>query len=178
MNAIEDETVPARARNAAEGDWPFVSVIMPVFNEEKFIAGSLAAVLEQDYPPDKLEVIVADGMSTDGTREIVKSVQRAHPTVRLIPNPGRIVSCGLNCAIASARGTVIVRFDGHCEYPPDYVRRVVDLRRRTGAVNAGGVLVPMGTGYVQQAIAAAYYSPVGLGGAALRGSSLSFEIVH
>src|SRR5579871_5593972 len=88
-------------QSAPAGELPFVSVIMPVFNEGKFIAQSLAAVLEQDYPADKLEIIVADGMSTDNTRELVRSIQRARQNVRLIPNPGRIVSCGLNCAIAS-----------------------------------------------------------------------------
>ena len=155
---------------------PDVSVLMPVFNEERFIAHSLQAVLEQDYPPERLEVIVADGRSTDQTRDIVQSFQARHPNVRLIDNPGRIVSTGLNRALESARGDIVVRLDGHCEYPKDYVRRVVELREAAGADDAGGVLVPLGNGsYASQAVAAAYYSPVGIGNA-LRGYADSTEI--
>jgi glycosyltransferase involved in cell wall biosynthesis len=150
---------------------PPVSVIIPVYNEEKFIARCLSGVLEQDYPADKLEIIIADGFSTDKTREIVASFQQKHRNIRLIENPKRIVPTGLNRAIACARGEIVVRLDGHCEYPRNYVRRVVELREQTGADNLGGVLVPVGATYVQKAIAAAYYSPVGLGGAALKASS-------
>lgn len=174
MNAILEES---RKISDAQ-DWPSVSVIMPVFNEEKFIGRVLGAVLEQDYPAGKLEVIVADGMSTDRTADLVRRIGRRFANVRLIHNPGRIVPCGLNLAIAAARGEVIVRMDGHCEYPRDYLRRVVELRRRTAAVNAGGVLVPMGSGFVQESVAQAYYSPVGLGGAALRGFSPDGEAVR
>ena len=177
-SSLQNESARAKRVGGAAGELPFVSVIMPVFNEERFIAQSLSAVLKQDYPPDKFEIIIADGFSTDQTREIVISIQRDHPQVRLIHNPGRIVSCGLNQALGCAQGEVIVRLDGHCEYPNDYVRRVLELRQRTGAANAGGVLVPMGTSLVQQAVARAYYSPVGLGGSALKGSLGQVEIIH
>jgi len=145
----------------------FVSVLIPVFNEEQFIGRCLAEVLAQDYP-GRLEVLVADGMSTDHTREIVQSVQTAHPNVRLINNPQRIVSGGLNRALAEARGEIIVRLDGHCEYPPDYINQVVTLRERLGSDSVGGVLEPVGIRYVQRAIAAAYSSPLGLAGSALK----------
>src|ERR1051325_769344 len=99
---------------------PFVSIILPVRNETKFIANSLSAVLNQDYPSDHLEIIVSDGMSTDGTREFIESLQEKHPNVRLIDNPGQIVPTGLNAAIAAATGEIIVRVDGHCRIAPDY----------------------------------------------------------
>ncbi|MBA4147182.1 MAG: glycosyltransferase family 2 protein [Verrucomicrobia bacterium] len=150
---------------------PVVSVVIPVYNEEPFIHRCLEAVLKQDYPIDKLEIIIADGMSNDRTREIVALFQSRHSNIRLIDNPKRIVPTGLNRAIASAQGEIIVRLDGHCEYPKDYVRRVVELRQQTGADNIGGVLVPVGKNYVQRAVAAAYYSRVGLGGAALKASA-------
>ncbi|MDB6121301.1 MAG: hypothetical protein JWQ71_294 [Pedosphaera sp.] len=158
-------------------DLPFVSVIIPVFNEEPFIEQSLRAVLKQDYPSERLEIIVADGASTDRTRDIVVSIQSEHANVRLIYNPDRIVSAGLNRALAGANGEIIVRLDGHCEYPTDYIRKVVQLRQRTGADNVGGVLEPIGVGYVQEAVGAAYYSPVGIGGAALKGGG-KMESVH
>jgi glycosyltransferase involved in cell wall biosynthesis len=146
-----------------------VSVVIPVFNEERFIERCLAGALAQDYPAGQMEIIVADGMSTDRTRELIAKF----PTVRLVENPGRIVSTGLNRAVAAARGEIIVRLDGHCEYPGDYVRRVVELRERLNADSVGGVLEPLAGAYVQRAIAAAYASRVGLGGAALRATPAS-----
>jgi succinoglycan biosynthesis protein ExoA len=155
---------------------PVVSVLIPVFNEERFISQSLAAVLQQDYPAGHLEIIVADGRSTDRTREIVRSFVEKNPNVHLIDNPERIVSTGLNRALANAHGDIVVRLDGHCEYPSDYVRTVVELRERTGADDVGGVLVPLGNGtYASQAVAAAYYSPIGIGGA-LKGYAASSTV--
>ena len=147
---------------------PFLSVVMPVRNEEPYIARNLEAVLSQDYPPDRFEVLVADGMSTDGTRRIVEAMALREPRLRLIENPGRIVSAGLNRAVAAARGDVIARIDGHCEYPSDYLRRVVRLQAETGAANVGGVLEPVGTNYVQRCVCEALRSRVGIGGSALR----------
>ncbi len=160
----------------AKEDFPFVSVIMPVFNEEKFIERSLVAVLEQDYPSDKLEIIVADGMSSDQTREIVRFMEAHFPNVRLIDNPERIVPTGLNRAIAAARGEIIVRLDGHCEYPKNYVRKVVELRQELGADTVGGVLVPTGLSYAGKSVAAAYHSPIGLGSTALKASEVSERV--
>jgi succinoglycan biosynthesis protein ExoA len=165
---------PAEAARRVE--LPFVSIVIPVRNEAPFIAANLAAALAQDYPRDRFEVLVADGRSTDGTARIVESLAAAEPRLRLVDNPGRIVAAGLNRALALARGDVIIRLDGHCEYPPDYVRRVVELRERTGAANAGGVLEPIGASYVQRAICAALSSRVGVGGAALRAQAASGEV--
>lgn len=147
------------------GSLPFVSVVMPVYNEERFIAHTLATVFEQDYPLDRFEVIVADGMSSDRTRQILNSFQESHANLRVIDNPGRIVSSGLNRAVDCARGELIIRLDGHNVYATDFIRRVVKLSQDTGADNAGGVLVPTGNGYVGESIAAAYHSPLGIGGA-------------
>jgi glycosyltransferase involved in cell wall biosynthesis len=168
-------------RHAAAGasggeELPFVSIVMPVRNEADYIESNLTALLDQEYPADRIEVIVADGRSTDGTPEVVAAFAANHPSIRLIDNPGKIVSAGLNRAVGLARGEVIVRLDGHCEYPKDYVRKVVSLLERTGAANAGGVLVPMGSSYVQRAICAAYSSPAGIGGAALRARPDSADV--
>ncbi|MCG3148781.1 MAG: hypothetical protein PCFJNLEI_02228 [Verrucomicrobiae bacterium] len=150
-----------------------ISVVIAIFNEEHFIERCLAGVLAQDYPAEQMEIIVADGMSTDRTRELVAK----YPRVRLIDNPGRIVSTGLNRAVAAARGEIIVRLDGHCEYPRDYVRRVVALREELNADSVGGVLAPVANGYVQRAVAAAYASPVGLGSAGLKAEA-SADVVR
>lgn len=144
---------------------PVVSVVMPIRNEERFIRRSLGAVLAQDYPADRLEVLVVDGMSSDGTRAIVRSLQQAHPAVRLIDNPGRIVPTGLNRALAQARGAIIVRVDGHTEIAPNYVRVAVSELLRSGADNVGGKMSAVGVGAFGEAVALATSSPFGVGGA-------------
>ena len=93
----------------------FVSVIMPVRNEAPYIIRCLEAVLGQDYPADSMEVIIADGLSDDGTREKLEEFARRDPRVRVIANRGRIVSTGLNAVIEAARGDVIIRMDAHTE---------------------------------------------------------------
>ena len=150
---------------------PFVSVVMPVRNEEKFIVSVVEAVFEQDYPADRFELLVVDGMSTDRTRVLLQEIQSRRSNLRLIDNPGRIVPTGFNVALGHAVGEVIVRMDGHCEYPPNYVSQVVQFREKCGADNFGGVLEPIGDSWTQRCICVAYHSRVGIGGAALRGHS-------
>jgi glycosyltransferase involved in cell wall biosynthesis len=147
---------------------PFVSVVLPIRNEAAFIARGLGAVVAQDYPADRFEVLVSDGMSTDATREIVRSLQNGHPRVRLIDNPGKIVPTGLNAALAQARGEIIVRVDGHCEIAPDYVRRCVDHLLRDGVDGVGGPLETIGDTFLAKAIATAMSSSFGVGGSAFR----------
>lgn len=143
---------------------PVVSVLMPVRNEGAYLLQSLGAVLNQDYPPDLLEVIVADGMSTDETREIIQDFQGAYPNLRLLDNLGLIVSKGLNAAIVEARGEVIVRVDGHTVIAPDYVRCCVEELRATGADNVGGRMVGVGEGDFARAVALATSHAFGVGG--------------
>jgi glycosyltransferase involved in cell wall biosynthesis len=168
-----DTTMPLGMASApsdrpAEESQPFVSVILPVRNEGKFIARSLGAVFLQDYPADKTEVIVSDGMSTDETREFVQMFAARHSNLILIDNPGRIVPCGLNAAIARARGSVIARVDGHCEIAPDYIRRCVQHLSSGDADCVGGPLETIGDSYVGQCIAAGMSSPFGVGNSAFR----------
>ena len=147
---------------------PFVTVVMPVRNEADYIAGSLGAVLEQDYPSERMEIIVADGMSTDATREIVRSLQSRFPNVRLMDNPGKIAPTGLNRAIAHARGDIIARVDGHCEIAPDYIRRSVEHLQSGQADGVGGPIETIGETAVATVIATAMSSAFGVGGSAFR----------
>jgi len=144
---------------------PLVSVVMPVRNEAAHIAKTLQAVLAQDYPREKMEIIVADGMSTDDTRRIIASLQDDNSHLRLISNPGKIVPTGLNAAIRRAQGEIIVRLDGHTEVATDYVRQCVGSLLRTGADNAGGRMSAVGGGFVGRAIAIATSTPLGVGSA-------------
>jgi succinoglycan biosynthesis protein ExoA len=151
---------------------PFVSVVIPVYNEERYIEACLRSVLEQDYPRDRYEVIVADGGSTDRTRAIIEATTRAHPNVRLIDNPGRTQASGLNLAILASRGEYIARQDGHAEWGPHHLRRSIELLVETGADNVGGRADGVGAGATARAIACAMRSPFGVGGARFRYSKI------
>ena len=142
-----------------------VTIIMPVRDEGACLRRTLGAVLSQDYPPGLLEVLVADGMSEDGTRAIVTDMMAGHPRLRMIDNPSRIVSTGLNAAIREARGEVIVRVDGHTVVAPDYVSECLAALRRSSADNVGGPMRGIGEGWFGKAVAAATSSPFGVGGA-------------
>jgi len=141
-----------------------VSVIIPVRNEAPFIEATIQSVLAQDYP-GPIEVVVADGMSDDGTREILDRLSSRDPRLRYVDNPTGRTPNGLNLAIGSANGDIIVRCDGHAELPPGYVRTAVDVLTETGAVNVGGVQRAVGISWMQRAIAYAMSSPIGVGDA-------------
>ncbi len=147
---------------------PLVSVIMPVRDEAAYIERSLGSVLAQDYPADRLEILVVDGMSHDGTREYVAAAQAARSNLRLLDNPRGIVPPGLNIGIAQARGDIIVRVDGHCEIAPDYVRRCVEHLLAGGVEAVGGPIETIGETEEAQSIALAMSSWFGVGGSAFR----------
>jgi glycosyltransferase involved in cell wall biosynthesis len=154
----------ASPSGSSGSELPFVSVVMPVRNESHYIERTLSAVLAQDYPPDRLEVIVADGMSTDGTRELLMELARLHPQLKIIDNPGRIVSTGLNAAIKRARGEIIIRVDGHAEIAADFVRQdVVLLDGHPEAWVVGGPIVHAGRKTFGKAAAIAMSHPLGVG---------------
>ena len=154
---------PKHPRNAEASET--VSIIMPVRNEARHIIQCLEAVLGQDFPADSMEVIIADGLSDDGTLEKLEEFARRDRRVRVIANRGRIVSTGLNAAIKVARGDIIVRLDAHTEYAEDYVRQCVKTLRESGAQNVGGAWRATGRTYFQKAIALAFQSPFSSGGA-------------
>ncbi len=147
---------------------PFVTIAMPCLNEEAFLETCLRSVLAQDYPADRFEVLVADGRSTDRTREILARISEADPRVRMIDNPDRIQAAGMNAMIRASRGDVVVRMDVHCEYAPDYVRNCVEALAKTGADNVGGAQRARATTLFQRALCAALDSPLGVGGAKYR----------
>ncbi|MBE3584534.1 MAG: glycosyltransferase family 2 protein [Limnochordaceae bacterium] len=142
-----------------------VSVIVPCRNERHHIERFLDNVLRQRSEGFQLEILVADGHSDDGTREIVEQFAAKYPYIRLIDNPRGIVSTGLNAAIREAQGDIIVRMDVHTEYADDYIARCVDVLLRTGAENVGGPWVARGSDLISRAIALAFQSHFGSGGA-------------
>jgi succinoglycan biosynthesis protein ExoA len=152
-------------------DRPRVTIAMPAFNEEKYIEACIASVQAQDYPAELIEVLIADGRSTDRTREILAELGRRDPRIRVIDNPDRLQAPGLNRLVAEARGEIIVRMDVHCEYAPDYVRKCVEVLARTGADNVGGAQRAKARTDFQRALCAALESPLGVGGARYRSAT-------
>jgi|YNPMSStandDraft_1061717.scaffolds.fasta_scaffold08478_4 succinoglycan biosynthesis protein ExoA len=118
----------------SSGRWPFISVLVPVRNEERHLDRTLQALLTQDYPADRFEVIVADGQSEDGTVAIVRRWQQRFAHVHLVTNPRRWSSAGRNAALRQSRGEYIVIVDGHCHLPDrHYLRQVVEAFALSGA---------------------------------------------
>lgn len=150
---------------SAMNELPTVSVIIPCRDERRFIGPCLDSLLQSDYPTDKLEILVSDGMSGDGTRDILQEYHRRHSQIRLIDNPAGIVPTAMNQALAQAQGEIIVRMDAHTEYATDYIRQCVMVLQETGAENVGGAHRTRSSGYLQEAIALAFHSPFSAGGA-------------
>lgn len=148
---------------------PLVSIIMPVFNEANFIETSLGALLRQTYPSDKTEIIVADGFSTDSTREKIGQLKNTTSiSITIVDNPKKIAPSGLNAAIKVANGEIIVRVDGHCEVDTDYVENCVRHLLANEAEGVGGPIETIGETLTAQAIALAMSSKFGVGGSAFR----------
>ena len=116
-----------------------LSVICPIYNEEKYIAQFLDSLLQQDHPQDDLEILLVDGMSKDRTREIVAGYTTQYPFIRLIDNPEKIVPYAMNRGIKEAQGDVIMRLDAHAFYQPDYFSVLVNGLKRLDADNVGTV---------------------------------------
>ncbi|HXQ75314.1 MAG TPA: glycosyltransferase family 2 protein [Acidimicrobiales bacterium] len=142
---------------------PDVTVALPVLNEAPYLDGCLQAVVEQTYPRI-VEILVVDGGSEDRTREIAARF----PGVRIVHNPARFQSAGLNLALREARGDILVRVDGRTVVAPDYVDQCVTALTRSGAALVGGPLEPRGTTWVERAIGAALTSTLGAGPARFR----------
>jgi glycosyltransferase involved in cell wall biosynthesis len=149
---------------------PLVSIIVPCRNEAGYIAGCLDSILASDYPGDRIQVIVADGRSTDGTAAILRRYSQEHPSVMLVDNPSGTTPTALNAAIRAASGSVIIRMDAHVLYPADYVRRLVLALEQSGADNVGGVLhtLPAEDTVTARAIALGMSHRFGVGNAHFR----------
>ncbi|HEX9855247.1 MAG TPA: glycosyltransferase family 2 protein [Acidimicrobiia bacterium] len=144
-------------------EWPDVSIVIPVRNERDAVGLAVASALEQEYP-GRLEVVVADGMSTDGTRTLLGELS-SDRRLKWVDNPAGSTPAALNTAIIASSGEVIVRCDAHSVLPSGYVRRAVELLEGTGADNVGGIQLARGTSTMHRAIALAMSTPLGVGDA-------------
>lgn len=149
---------------------PFVSVIIPCRNEVRYIRSMIRSVLYNDYPRDRLEVFVIDGMSTDGTREVLNELTQTVPQLKILDNPAFIVPAALNIGIREARGDFILRMDCHAVYDKEYIRKCVEVALRTNAANVGGYIttVPGANTSVAKAISLATSCAFGVGNSTFR----------
>lgn len=159
--------------NDHERATPRVTVVAPCRNECHYVRSFAQSVLSQELNGLELTLIIADGLSDDGTRTILEEIAREDHRVVVIDNPGRIVSCGLNLAVAVSTSDYIVRMDLHTHYASDYVARCVEVLLETGAACVGGAWRARATGRIQGAIACAFQSRFGSGGAASRREDFS-----
>ncbi len=147
---------------------PFISVVLPVRNEERYIDACVDSIFRQDYPVSQMEVIFVDGRSQDATVALLREQAKRHPQIRVLDNPHRTVPYAMNIGIRESRGEIIVRLDAHAEYPEDYVRLSVETLLTVDCDNAGGVFVTRGRGFMGEAIAEMLKTPLGVGNATYR----------
>ena len=157
-----------------------LSVIVPIYQEEKYIAKCIDSMLNQDYPKDDLEIILVDGMSKDRTREIVATYTAKYPFIHMIDNPERIAPCAMNRGIKEAKGDVIMRLDAHVYYPKNYFSLLVEkLNELPGAENVGALCntLPVNDSITAQSIAAVLSSSFGMGNSHFRvGADKEMEV--
>jgi len=154
---------------------PDLSVILPVLNEANHLAAAVKAILSQDYP-GKFEVILAIGPSKDETLEVAKELAKSDSRVVVVLNPTGRTAAGLNIALAKSNSPIIVRVDGHAEIPSNYLSIAVELLRKTGAVNVGGLMGAVGKTKFEKSVARAMRSPLGVGAAKFHTGGGSGEV--
>lgn len=143
-----------------------LSVIILCRNERLHIEACVRSILAQERPSEGMEVIVADGLSDDGTREILEGLAKQHPELRVVDNPLRITPCAMNAGIRAARGQYIAILGGHCQYAPDFLKICVDLlQEHPEAACVGGPTIARGRSSFGQAVALAMCHPLGVGNA-------------
>ncbi|MCJ7695775.1 MAG: glycosyltransferase family 2 protein [Anaerolineaceae bacterium] len=147
---------------------PFISILIPIHNEVDYIERCLNAVLHQDYSFDRLEVLIADGMSDDGTQAVISRFQENYTQIYLYDNPGRIVPIGLNILIPNTKGEILIRVDGHCIIAPDYVSNCVRHLQDSEVDGVGGPIQTIGEDFTSRVIALAMSSKFGVGNSSFR----------
>lgn len=150
---------------------PFVSIVIPMYNESRYISACLGSLLKQDYPKDRYEVLVVDGGSNDGSTDIVRNYNQAAPAVRVIDNPKRIIPAAFNSGVENARGDVIYFLGAHSTVWPDFLSKTVTTLRESGADCVGGTIETVGGSFAGQAIATALSHPFGVGNSRYRYST-------
>lgn len=147
-----------------------LSIIIPCRNEEKFIGKCLDSIIAQNYPKEKLEVLVIDGMSKDRTREIIKNYSQKYSFISLLDNPKKFIPSALNIGVKNSNGEIIIRMDSHAVYDKDYVSKCLEYLEKYKADNVGGGIktIPFKNTIIAKSIALSLSHPFGVGGSHFR----------
>ena len=158
---------------------PFVSIIIPCYNEEKYITQCVDSILAGDYPQERMEILVVDGRSTDRTRDVLVEYSKRHPVVRMVDNPHRLKPHALNIGVLKAKGDIVVRMDAHALYDKSYVSRCTRYLDEYKADNVGGIrkTLPAGRSVLARSIAASISNPFAAGNATYRTGAKGFKWV-
>lgn len=154
-----------------KNNFPFVSILIVVYNEEKFIKKCIESILTQDYPKDKYELIIIDGLSTDNTRSIIEKIIESNPTykIRLIDNPEKKLATGWNIGVKASKGEVIIRIDGHSYVVNNFIKKNIEyLAKVKDADCVGGIIETINDSLMGKVISLAMSSPFGVGSARFR----------
>ena len=155
---------------------PSISIVIPCRNEEYFIESCLNSILANDYPKEKMEVLIVDGMSTDGTCQILKKYTGLHPNlIKVLDNPKKEQQLALNIGITRAQGEIIIRMDAHSTYKENYISECILALQKYPADNVGGrwITVPRNQSLIGRTICLATSVSFGVGNAYYRLSRLS-----
>ncbi len=147
-----------------------ISIICPIYNEEKYIAKCIDSILTQDYPHDEMEVLLVDGMSNDNTQKIIERYPAKYPFIKLLYNPNRTVPYAMNIGIKASQGDIVIRLDAHCTYPTNYFSRLVAKLNELNADNVGALwrTLPANNSSVALSIALTSSHKFGVGNAQYR----------
>ncbi|MBN2357005.1 glycosyltransferase family 2 protein [candidate division KSB1 bacterium] len=155
-------------KNKSSENTPLVSIVIPMLNEVEAIERCVESIQQQDYPQDRLEIIVVDGRSIDGSREKVQSLAKKYSNIMLHDNPGRLTPKSLNIGIKNARGEVIIILGAHTRIEPRFVRLNIHYLKEKGVKCVGGTQLNTGETYLQRAIGLAMGSRFGIPSAPYR----------
>jgi len=157
---------------------PVISVIIPCRNEEKYIRSVLDSIIRQSFPQEKIEIIIVDGLSNDGTRSILKDYQLSSHHLQIIDNPGILPAVGKNLGIENTGSEFLALIDGHCELPPNYLLTCYQylLTASLQTAYVAGRIKTLGKSKVGQAIAMAMSSSFGVGNALFRYSDEELDV--
>ena len=147
---------------------PFVSLIIPTLNEEQYLEQTIFSLISNDYPSNKFEILIVDGLSKDNTLNIAQRLAKQFPNIRIISNPKIYQSAALNIGVKESKGDFIIRADAHAIYDKNYISCSIDLLQKGEFENVGPVQISLGYKLIEKAIAKAMNSKIGMGNAKYR----------
>ena len=145
-----------------------ISFILPIRNEAKLISKTVNSILNQKFNDRRFEIIISDGDSNDGTKQIVEKLEKKYKEIKVINNPAKISASGFNKALTICTGDLIIRVDGHVILDENYIENYYNILKKVDADCIGGKTIHVGLGLVGKSISLAQSSKFGVGGALFR----------